>query len=103
MKTYLFQLSSFYLFLIGLWRLDNSIQKDLEFEPASRRYNPLRDLFSLKKVFLWVGQSIKDFPKDDYPQEASITRSQFLWGFVWIVLAVILQIIPVKINGLNPF
>ena len=88
---------SFYLFLIGVWRLGNSTISVSHRTATSRlnrdakKYNPLCDLIAVKSVFVWTWDSLINFNHDGFDKSAAISHKKFAWGMFWILLAIMLQ------------
>ncbi len=91
------EILGFYLVIIGTWRLANStvrspVGADLwTFKESEDNYNPILDLLSIHKVFIWILSTIKSFNKKGQLTGAAILHKQFNWGLLWLLLGIMLQ------------
>ena len=97
MNEIIIRLMSFYLLIVGVWRLGNSTisasprSKSSQLTKDARKYNPLHDLFAVKSMVLWSVHALSNFNSDEFNEKGVISHKKFAWGLFWILLAIALQ------------
>lgn len=90
-------IASFYLIVVGTWRLANAtIKRPMggdwrEYERREEQYNPLSDLTAAKDICSWLSRTIKSFRSPGSFTDVVILHKHFNWGLMWLLLGLTLQ------------